>query len=932
MDIKSPLFEALKKKANPAASVRHVPSSLYFQLNIDEYGAYLRIIDDNRKEIEPDYRAYNGPVRDVLQAIDAIKLRSAFQIDWDKPSGRLYLADHEYLLWQLRQCPNVLDAAMRTVEFMPHEQKGNMILMLRQEGPQLEATFALRYQGIVYSPVLAITETCIYTDGKIIETEPLGGRPGLLRLFQTMVFPHELEQYLSLLLSNYPNLSVEYPGYQMRHTEARHTIPCLFVEKIDADNSLYLRVSQTMPGAEPTLIEQYDLQKYVTINEMEKVLQISDIISMDITHQVEELRKKLNQYRKIVRTSADYVADGTLLIIQEELAREFIRRELPGLVHEFAVFGAENLKSYRIRPVAPTLSVALGHGLDFLEGQATLTVENEQFALFDALTFYKQNGYIQLSDGTQALPNEAYMRKLERIFQKNRRKAKLSFFDLPIVEELLEEKAAESAFPKARAIFRGFATYHKAKYRMPELQAELRPYQTLGYKWLRYLHEHKLGGCLADDMGLGKTLQTIALLSAIYPAEKMPSLIAMPKSLLFNWEQELKRFAPALKVYTYYGAQRDLETALRSQIILTTYSVLRHDIEKLRSEYFHAIILDESQNIKNLNSRTSKAAMLLNATFRLALSGTPIENNIGELYALFRFLNPAMFGSPDEFSRMYAAPIQKDNDKDAARELRKKIYPFILRRLKKDVADELPDRIEQIIHVEMSAEQSRLYEQRRQFYYTTLREEIAAGGIERSQFHILQALSDLRQIASSPEMKSEGKIISPKREVLLEQVQDAVANGHKVLIFTNYLAAVENICADLAQAGIQAVSMTGSTAERQPVIEKFQNDPAVQAFVMTLKTGGLGLNLTAADTIFLFDPWWNIAAEHQAIDRAHRIGQKNTVLSYKLISRGTIEEKIVLLQERKKELFDAIISTDNASVKSLTEEDIEFILGDKSDL
>jgi SNF2 family DNA or RNA helicase len=445
---------------------------------------------------------------------------------------------------------------------------------------------------------------------------------------------------------------------------------------------------------------------------------------------------------------------------------------------------------------------------------------------------------------------------------------------------------------------------------------------------MRYLHDNHLGGCLADDMGLGKTLQTITMLASLYPGEKKQSLIIMPKSLLFNWAQELQKFAPQISFYTYYGGNRDWDKADNADVILTTYSVLRNDIEELREKDFHMVVLDESQNIKNLNSRTARAALLLRSDCRFALSGTPIENNIGELYALFRFLNPSMFGSPDEFSRMYAMPIQRDNSKEIASELRKKIFPFILRRLKREVAKELPERIEQTLYVEMSPEQQTYYEQRRNFYYQTIREEILTEGLQKSQFHILQALSDLRQIASCPEVKTEGTIISPKREVLMEHILDAVANGHKILIFSNYVGAVNTIEEELNKAGIGHVVMTGSSTNRQQIVEKFQQDESIRAFVMTLKTGGLGLNLTAADMIFLYDPWWNIAAENQAIDRSHRIGQKNTVLSYKLIARGSIEEKILKLQDRKRELFDAIISTDGTSLKALTEEDIEYILGE----
>ena len=338
--------------------------------------------------------------------------------------------------------------------------------------------------------------------------------------------------------------------------------------------------------------------------------------------------------------------------------------------------------------------------------------------------------------------------------------------------------------------------------------------------------------------------------------------------------------------------------------------------------------MDESQAIKNADTQTAKAVLLLQAQCRLALSGTPIENNLGELYSLFRFLNPAMFASASEFNRDYALPIHQHDDKEAARELRKKIYPFILRRLKRDVVKDLPDKIEQVLYVDMSPEQQRLYEARRRFYYETIKRRIAEEGLQKSRFFILEALLELRQLATIPEAKSEGTINSPKREVLLESLSDAVLNGHKAIVFTNFLAAIELLAQDLAERSIGFLTMTGATSNREALVKQFQTDPNTKVFLMTLKTGGVGLNLTAADTVFIFDPWWNIAAELQAVDRTHRIGQDRTVFAYKLIARNSIEEKIVQLQERKKHLFDAIITTDGAALKCLTEEDADEILGD----
>jgi SNF2 family DNA or RNA helicase len=461
------------------------------------------------------------------------------------------------------------------------------------------------------------------------------------------------------------------------------------------------------------------------------------------------------------------------------------------------------------------------------------------------------------------------------------------------------------------------------------VNATLRPYQQQGFKWLQYLHENKLGGCLADDMGLGKTLQAITLLAEIYGKDKkaLPSFIAMPKSLLFNWENEIKRFAPQLSSYTWHGAQRDIIKARECNIILTTYAMLRNDIEVWKEEKFLYAILDESQAAKNIQSQVHKAALLLNASYRLSLSGTPVENNLSELYALFRFLNPAMFGSADNFNQNYLNPIQKHDDKNAVQELKRKIYPFILRRLKKDVLKELPDKIEQTLYVEMSDSQARYYEQRRLFYKESIEQQVAMKGIQQSQFFIFQAMNELRQIASVPESQTENRIHSPKLEILMEQLEDAIANKHKILVFANYLSAVELIGEELNKRSIDFVTMTGSTRNRQELVERFQNDTECKVFILTLKTGGTGLNLTAADIVFIFDPWWNKAAENQAIDRAHRIGQDKKVMSYKLITMNTIEEKILQLQEVKSALFENIISTDSASLKALSEEDIQFILG-----
>lgn len=402
----------------------------------------------------------------------------------------------------------------------------------------------------------------------------------------------------------------------------------------------------------------------------------------------------------------------------------------------------------------------------------------------------------------------------------------------------------------------------------------------------------------------------------------------MPRSLLFNWEKELDKFCPKLTHYTYYGTERNLEEALKYQVILTTYALVRNDIEELRKQRFECVVLDESQNIKNVSAQITSAVLMLDAEHRFALSGTPMENNLTELYSLFRFLNPTMFGSLDDFNASYTNPIQRFGDKDASESLRRKIFPFILRRLKKDVLNDLPDRIDQTIYVEMSEKQKRLYNERRQSYRVQINEIIARDGIQKSQFVMFQALNELRRIASVPESVSDGVVASPKIDELVDSLIASAGNGHKSVVFFNFIAGLEIVMERLEKIGIQYETMTGSTSAgtRKKVVERFQSDPSCMVILLTLKVGGVGLNLTAADTVYIFEPWWNKAAEEQAINRLHRIGQKKTVTSYSIITMGTIEEKMLQLQAQKSELFNELISADTASTKTLTQKDIDFIL------
>jgi SNF2 family DNA or RNA helicase len=918
------LFEKFKIKHILDKREKYLPA-IYFQLNFDKNGAYLKLVDERQLEIEVNPKFYSGPVFHVLTAIADIRKKNNLQINWiENNSDKVYLAENDFLIEYLLKCENFVDSRFKPIRAV--ETPAEAVVLIEGGNP-LYAKVTLFHEGHTYYNVLFLNGNYVFTNESIYKIPPLGKEFQKIYYFETSFKSIELENYLCLLYSNFEHISVNYYNFAQVSGNVKQTAPALIFEKVDDEHSLYVRFSKALPGLDSEFLENYQLNKVASVNPLAKTITISDLREKELYPYFEEIDKILAKYKKYQKSKNDYFVLDNTFIIEESLAKEFVYKELHYLVSRFTIFGTENLKSYNVRTVTPRLSLSLTHGIDFLEGDATLEIEGEVMALADVLNSYNRNSYVLLSDGTNAIINKTYIDKLKRIFKRNKDKITVSFFDLPIVEELIDEKIASDFFQRSRDIFMGFNKLKETELPLPPVNAVLRPYQEHGYRWLKYLYDHSLGGCLADDMGLGKTLQTITLLSSLYPQETLPTLIIMPKSLLFNWENEINKFSPNLSYYTFYGLNRDMKEARTKNIIFTTYAMIRNEIDKFREEQFFYVVLDESQNIKNFSSQISRAVVLLKAKYRLSLSGTPIENNLSELYSLFRFLNPSMFGSIEEFNRYYVSTIQKENDKDAAMELRKKIYPFILRRLKKDVLQELPDKIEQTLFVEMSPEQKEFYDQRRLFYYKTVKEQIASSGVKKSQFYILQALSELRQIASIPESKSDNTLISPKREVLIENIIDVIANDHKVLVFANFLNALDLISEDLEKAGIKHLLMTGATRDRKTLIERFQNDHNYKVFLMTLKTGGLGLNLTAADFIFIFDPWWNKAAENQAIDRAHRIGQDKTVFSYKLITKNTIEEKILQLQDRKVELFDSVISNDGASIKSLDEKDVEFILG-----
>ncbi len=902
--------------------------NIFFMLKIDEKGAYvLPVYADGsvaeNLEVDEDSKDVTSQ---ILTYIKGVK-EDSFFIDWEKEYEEAYLNEHSDLIEYLIDNPKFVNEKMEVLKWIKRDNNLSLIIKEKENGNTVLTTELLLNDSI--TEFMIINEDLILADNTFYIIDMESNDFHTLKELVGTIDESGLENFLTLTIKYFKNIEIEYKDYKIVTGEKHVPNPQIIIEKISHDNSLYLQVTLIISSMHYDFLKDHDIEQVAIVNNLEKKISICKIDISRISEAVEDIIKLLTKEQKNLKVRAGYYLDeSNLIIIQEKLAKEFIMKDLLQLAAKYKVIGTDKLRKYNIKAVKPKVIGNFSHSIDFLEGEIELEIEGEKFSILDVLSSYKKDSYIMLSDGTSALINKKYIEKLERIFKDNdRQKVRLSFFDLPLVEELIEDKIFSEEMNKSREFFKGINNINNYNIETPKIKAQLREYQEYGYKWLSYLMDNNLGGCLADDMGLGKTLQAIAVLTRLHEKKGTKSLVVMPKSLVYNWESEIKKFSPRLKVGIYYGNFRNGDIIKKNSVILTTYGTIRNDIETIKEYFFDAVILDESQNIKNVNAQTTKAIMLLNTRHRIALSGTPIENNLSELYSLFRFLNPSMFGTLEEFNNCYAIPIQRENDREAIEELKKKVYPFILRRIKKDVLKDLPDKIEKTMYIEMNPDQKKLYDERRNYYYKMVHSQIKENGIGKTQFFILQALNELRQITSCPEVKSIG-VTSSKREVLINNIVEAVENGHKVLVFTNYINSINNICEDLKKYDIKYLSMSGSTKDRQLLVDKFQKDNKYKVFVMTLKTGGVGLNLTAADTIFIYDPWWNKTVENQAIDRAYRLGQDRTVFSYKLILKDTIEEKILQLQESKIKLLDNLISEDSATLKSLTEKDIEFILGE----
>ncbi len=614
-------------------------------------------------------------------------------------------------------------------------------------------------------------------------------------------------------------------------------------------------------------------------------------------------------------------ADGWVFEMEDDLS------DLGTAPYPLRVIGKLDFTEESVDQFVLTIAAGIGEDRLDLDDVQSFLVQGKKYIMVDG------QGYVEIplaailgftktlnSFDKEVLSDDSYLIKT---------------YQAGLITELIEQGVDLDMSPRFQKFWNLVTSFNQLEeLDVPEkVNATLRPYQRQGFNWLWFLYSYGLNGILADDMGLGKTLQTLVLLQKAKDEDgRMPSLIICPTSVVYNWVKEAEKFTPDLAVLNLTGPERHnmLAKIKDSDIVITSYALLRRDVKILQQFQFRHAILDESQNIKNVESQTAQASKQLKCQHRLALSGTPIENRLSELWSAFDFLMPGFLLELDEFRYRYITPIEEKGNRDAERRLKKQISPFILRRLKRDVAKDLPDKIENVMYCELLPEQQDLYmdvlEKTREEVFA----QFNAKGQAVNQATMLAALLRLRQVCCHPDLLGEfvshDGVGSGKFDALQDMLEEIISEGHRILLFSQFVEMLKIVKRWLEVKGIKHEYLTGETKDRQERVDRFNRDDSIPIFLISLKAGGTGLNLTGADYVIHYDPWWNPAAEDQATDRAHRIGQTKKVFVYRLITRGTVEEKIMKLKDRKRDLVDSIISVDRDLAKKITFEDLKEIL------
>ena len=622
---------------------------------------------------------------------------------------------------------------------------------------------------------------------------------------------------------------------------------------------------------------------------------------------------------------------------------DFLKNGVDGLMKIGQVNVTEAFKNLKVKRKA-NISV----GVKIESGLLDLTIESNEIdksELLDILKNYKEkkkyyrlkNGeYLDLQDESIAALSDITTGMGIKDSDLTKDSHSIPIYRSLYLDKYLEREGVTSNRDKHyKNLVKDFKTIDDSDFEEPEsLQKILRHYQKKGHKWLRTIENYKFGGILADDMGLGKTLQIISVLLAYkentLEEDRLPSLIVSPASLVYNWQDEVAKFAPQVSVGVVAGTKNErslmVEEYNKYDILVTSYDLLKRDIDFYSDKKFQYQIIDEGQFIKNPKTAVAKAVKSIDSVTKFALTGTPIENRLSELWSIFDYLMPGFLYSYTEFKKKFETPIVKNDDKDMLELLRKMVMPFILRRLKKEVLTELPDKIEKIRIESFDDEQRKIYDA----HVLQMKNQINSGenDINNQKIAILAMLTKLRQVCCDPGLLYEDYSgLSAKREGCIDLIQSAIDGEHKILLFSQFTSMIEILKKDFDRLGISYYTITGETKKEKRIelVNKFNNDNT-NVFLISLKAGGTGLNLTGADVVIHYDPWWNVAVQNQATDRAHRIGQEKVVTEYKLVMKNTIEEKIIDLQNKKKELADQVISGENGGIAGMSKDDILELL------
>ena len=720
--------------------------------------------------------------------------------------------------------------------------------------------------------------------------------------------------------------------------------------KVDFDSSLVSEISGVDPAIKLKLVERgdyllfepvFNYKGYEAKSYDKEVISIADgncIIQVKRNKEAEDIFiSKLQGLHSQFKFSDD--RSSLILKGNEVLRNNWFFLFIDAMKEmKVPVFGFEQLKNYKFNTAKPATHIHLSSGLDWFDAKVELSFGDQRIGISEIkLALANKQSFVQLKDGTLGILPDEWLKKYALLFkvgQGTTNQLRLSKYHLSVIDDLYEKRNDEELSFQLDAKYERIRNYKQIPEISPpeELIPILRPYQASGFQWLNYLQEVSWGGILADDMGLGKTVQALSMLQYFSTQHnELTALVVCPTTLIYNWENEIKKFTPQLTYRIHHGSLRikDPGELQRTNIIITTYGTLRSDIEILMKIAFDYVILDESQAIKNPSSKVTKAACLLRSLNKVCMSGTPLQNNTFDIYAQMNFLNPGLLGSVEFFRNEFSNPIDKFGEPEQKEHLRKLLYPFILRRTKEQVAKDLPDKTETILFCEMEEEQRKIYDGFRNVYRDKIMGVIDDQGIDRSQFTILQGLMKLRQICDSPSILNEEEKY-PNHSIKLEELTREITENigqHKALIFSQFLGMLGLIREKMKENEINFEYFDGSTSpqDREKAIQNFQNNEDCRVFLISLKAGGVGLNLTAADYVYIVDPWWNPAVEQQAIDRTHRIGQTKNIFAYRMICKDTIEDKILQLQERKRILAKELIADDTSFVKSLTKADVEYL-------